>query len=171
MRRWFVLAGLTVVLAGVLASELGAVDSVAEVTAPPSVLKATVAPAPDAALLSGVAVTLQGRPLFSPSRRPPAAAPVTAEAAADGLPRLAGVIVGPSGRHAIFVDSTGHPRVGTEGSSIGGFTVRAIAPGEVTVSSSAGERVLRPSYSNIRQPETIAAAIPQPVAPPHSHAQ
>ena len=76
------------------------------------------------------------RPLFSPSRRP--AATLTASAAPPAvLPRLAGTIVHGVDRSVIFtLASGGKPVVAHEGSVVGGYTVRAIQAGRVTLAGS-----------------------------------
>ena len=102
--------------------------------------------------------SMMARPLFTRGRRAaPPAEPVMA--AAPGLPRLTGVLVNGSDRSAILVPAAGGPAmVVREGAAVGGFTVRLIKPGEVTVSAPDGERVLRLSYDRRR------AAAPQAVA-------
>jgi hypothetical protein len=107
------------------------------------------------------------RPLFSPGRRPPpppAAAQATAAAGA-AFPRLSGVIVGPSGSSAIFTDSAGHARIATEGSPVGEFTIRTIVPGQVTLTSSAGERVLHPSFPKTGGPGAAGSGAGERPAP------
>jgi hypothetical protein len=90
---------------------------------------------------------------------------VTAAAAAE-FPRLSGVIVGPSGRSAIFTDSAGHARIATEGSPVGEFTIRTIAPGQVILTSSAGERVLHPSFPKAGGGPGAGSGAGEPPAPP-----
>ena len=123
MMRWRALAALAAGLSGVLALECGAPEPMPDVAAPPAAAAAqAAAAAADTALPNALAPRLLDRPLFSPDRRlaapePPAAA----EAAAADLPRLAGVIVGPGRRSAIFTDGAGQPRIAGEGASIGRF--------------------------------------------------
>lgn len=102
----------------------------------------------DAAALADVAASVAGRPLFSPGRRPSdrPASTATVDASRDGLPRLTGVIVGPSGGRAIFAGADGKSRTAAEGDAIGTFKVQTIGPGLVTLSGSEGDRVLRPTY-------------------------
>ena len=164
MMRWLALATLAAGLAGVLALECGAADQAPEIAAPlPAAPQGTQA-APGTASLAALAPRLLGRPLFTPDPRPAAAAPEppAAEAAATDLPRLAGVIVGPGRRSAIFADGAGKPRIAAEGASIGRFTVRAIAPGQVTVTSSEGESVLRPWYADAKAPDLVRSPGPGP---------
>ena len=93
--------------------------------------------------------TILARPLFSPNRRL-AARPdgFVGVAAANSLPRLAGVIVGPGGRRAIFaLAGGGHPLVVAEGGRIGRYLVRAIVPGQVTLTDAEQQLVVRPSHA------------------------
>jgi hypothetical protein len=100
------------------------------------------------------------RPLFEPSRRPPAEGPgVTA--AAPGLPRLAGVMVTATGRQAIFAGSGDKPVILGEGARLGGFTVQSIAAGQVTVTGPNGPQVLHPSFDPNPQTSMLASA-PRP---------
>ena len=70
-----------------------------------------------------------------------------AAAASDDLPRLAGVIVGPGGGRAIFAPAEGRALVVPEGGHVGRYTVRSIVPGQVTLSDSEREFVIRPSLA------------------------
>lgn len=93
-------------------------------------------------------MTLQ-RPLFSPSRRPSApAVRGTAQAGPPGLPRLAGTLVSPAGKSAIFVAAgSDRPVLLGEGGRIGDWTVNSIGPGQVVLSGPDGRRVVRPSFA------------------------
>ena len=104
-----------------------------------------------ASALAQVAATIVERPLFSPGRRASGRPANTAAVAAmrDGLPRLAGVIVGPDGGRAIFAGADGKSHTAAAGDAVGGFTIRAIGPGTVTLAGSEGERVLRPTYVTV----------------------
>ncbi len=103
---------------------------------------------------------LLARPLFTPSRRP-APASQTAPAQPGGLPRLAGILVSPSGRQAIFAGpKDGKPIVTREGDRIADQLVQSIRPGEVTVLGPAGARVLHPAFDNTKTQATPNAAQP-----------
>ena len=159
--RWRALGALAAALAGILALECSDPEPAPDIAAPPAAAPAGVAAPPETALPAGLAARLLDRPLFSPDRR---AAP-PAETAADepsgtDLPRLAGVIVGPGRRSAIFADAAGKPRIAGEGASIGRFTVRAIAPGKVTMTSPDGESVLRPWYADAKAPDIVRSPGP-----------
>jgi hypothetical protein len=165
MKAWLAVAGLAAAFTAILWWECSAGDEPGS-AAPP--LRADrpspSAPPPtlDDARLAQIATLLLERPLFSPDRRPAAtpSAAAAADSAVQALPRLTGVIFGPARRSAIFADDAGHPRIAAEGTRLGRFTITAIAPGQVTVSSPDGERVLRPAYPGAKPPETVAAALP-----------
>ena len=97
--------------------------------------------------LDGPAQSMLARPLFSPGRRPAAVAEGAGGGESDTLPRLAGVIVAPGGGRAIFAQGQGRPLVVAEGGRIGRYVVRAIVPGQVTLSDAERELVLRPSLA------------------------
>lgn len=106
--------------------------------------------------------TSLARPLFSPSRRPPAASPAMLGAAAPSLPRVAGVVITASGRRAIFATKNGaKPLVVGEGGQVGAFTVQSIRAGQVTVLGPEGERVLKPAFDP-DPPAPVRPALPQP---------
>ncbi len=65
----------------------------------------------------------------------------------NSLPRLAGVVVAPGGRRAIFAPAEGRPLVVPEGGHIGRYVVRAIMPGQVTLSDAEQQLVVRPSHA------------------------
>lgn len=104
--------------------------------------------APDPDQLARWTATSLARPLFSPSRRPPAvAAADQAASAAPTLPRIAGVVVTPAGRRVIFAEAKGgKPLVVAEGGQVAGFTVRSIQAGKVVLRGPDGERVLSPAF-------------------------
>jgi hypothetical protein len=120
-----------------------------------------VAGAPSALLSHGQRGTMPGlrekpvdsagailaRPLFAPSRRPPAPAAATDPAAIAEPPRLTGVIVAPSTRRAIFAATKGRATVVSEGGSIGGYLVKSIDPSGAVLSGPMGEHVLRTTYA------------------------
>lgn len=105
---------------------------------------------PDAS--AGWQATLLQRPLFSPSRRPP---PSAGAAGIVGLPRLAGVLVAPGDRHAIFAGGI----VVAEGGAVGRYTVQAIDAGQVTLRGPEGTQVLRPAFASVST-AAQAAAVP-----------
>ena len=143
------LLSLAVVLLGALGLDLGAASGDdAAVSLTPSSIPASpgagrsMPPRPNAAWEA----TILERPLFNQDRRP-VATPGVAGGPAPGLPRLAAVVVHPTGRTATFIPADGgKPVVAREGTRVGGFTVQAIQAGQVTVLGPDGVRVLRPSF-------------------------
>jgi hypothetical protein len=119
----------------------------------------------DADALADIATSVTQRPLFSPTRRPSATADQSAgpATAAQELPRLTGVIIGPSGGWAIFADANGKSHAAAAGDVIGAFKVRAIGPGVVTLSGSEGDRVLRPTF--VSSPAAASSEIPASEVP------
>lgn len=143
------LLSLAVVLLGALGLELGAASRDDEaVGMAPSSIPASPSPrqAVPANLDAAWEATILGRPLFNRDRRPVAAPGVTGSAA-PGLPRLAAVVVHPTGRTATFAPADGgKPVVAREGTRVGSFTVQAIQAGQVTVLGPDGVHVLHPSF-------------------------
>lgn len=129
--------------------------------------QAAISPAADATAFRGdetskYVATILARPLFAPSRRPGATGAVGAVA---GLGRLSGVMVGPGGRHAIFVMAGGSkPIVVGEGAHIAGYVVQSIDDGAVTILGPDGHRTLRPTFDP-GTPAKPAAPAPRPGAP------
>ncbi len=119
---------------------------------------------PDPNQVARWAATVLARPLFSPGRRPPAAAAAPG-AVAPSLPRVAGIMVTPAGRRAIFAEKGAKPLVLGEGGQVGGFTVQSIRAGQVTVRGPEGVRVLSPTFDpDAPAPASAAAkAAPSPL--------
>jgi hypothetical protein len=90
--------------------------------------------------------TILARPLFSVGRRRAAPPAIPVAEKAESVPRLSGIVIGVSERHAIFADADGHSHIVSEGMLIGSFTVTAIEPGQVILTSSKGVRVLHTTY-------------------------
>jgi hypothetical protein len=143
-----------------LAWELGAFSTAEHIILPHP---RPVAAAPPAALPDHTdewVAAILSRPLFSPDRRPPSEASAVAASSQmpEGLPRLAGVIISPFGRSAIFANEGGKPVVVTEGGRVNAWIVRAIDIGTVQVSGPEGARELHPSFESA--PATQAAPTP-----------
>ena len=82
------------------------------------------------------------RPLFSPSRRPPAGEAASTLGSA-GRYRLEGLIITNAARHALLAEVTsGRTLIVGEGQVVGGWTVKRIAPDGVVMASPAGETTL-----------------------------
>lgn len=81
------------------------------------------------------------RPVFSATRRPNAVS-----VAGPRQPRLAGIVLGPSGRRAIFAGDGGHRGiVAAVGQQAGDWRVQAIEADSVRVIGPAGVRTLHPT--------------------------
>ena len=92
------------------------------------------------------AATAVERPLFREDRRPPKAAAEPARG--ERRPRLTGVIVGPSGRTAIFrVGDDPKPVIVREGGRVGDLTVRSIEPGRAVVEARGALTNVVPSFT------------------------
>lgn len=128
-------------------------------TAPSGTVRDASASLPPGVVADATRIVL-ARPLFSPQRRP-------ASVAVSGpqRPRLAGIIVAPGGRRAIFAGA-GDARglvVGV-GQQAGAWHVMAIDDSGVRVSGPDGMRVLHPSRDNSGPGGTAATA---DALPPH----
>ena len=96
------------------------------------------------------AATALARPLFSPDRRPAAdAATVASGRSVPGLPRLAGILVGPFGRSAIFATNDAKPIVVQEGGRVAAYTVKSIEATQVHLLGPDGAQVLYPSFEAV----------------------
>ena len=142
-------------------SALGVAGVAAELAMPGDPLATLPTPAPvalptatkakagvrDAATLTEVTTGLTQRPLFRPGRRaPPSERTETVSDAPSERPRLAGVIIGPAGRTAIFAGADGKSVAVAPGSSIGRFSIKTILPDRVTLAGPDGEIDVRPTF-------------------------
>jgi hypothetical protein len=102
--------------------------------------------------------TIRARPLFTPGRRPPHQSHVKAPTPTTtaGPPRLAGVLVSPAGKAAIFAGSGPKPVVVREGGRLGQFAVQSIEAGRVTLRGPEGAIVLQPTFENEAKPATAS---------------
>lgn len=98
------------------------------------------------------------RPLFSPNRRPAADLAGAVGGSPAGLPRLAGIVVGPLGRSAIFAVDGGKPIVVQEGGRVAAYLVKSIEAEEVRLLGPDGARVLSPSFEHGMDKTAGAAA-------------
>jgi hypothetical protein len=107
--------------------------------------------------------TVLGRPLFTVGRRPPKSSGGGHLAANTGLPRLAGIMITPQGKRAIFAPDGGKPLVVAEGGALDDATVRTIKRDRVVVTGPKGEQTLWPTYDHNRVGGgTTAPIFPQP---------
>ena len=110
------------------------------------------------------------RPLFTPGRRPQAAAVVAQQAApAPTLPRVAGIVVMDGSKRVIFAGAgAGRELVLAEGADVTGFRVQSIEPGRGTVAGPGGTRTLLTSFDAHRPdgPAALPVPLPPPAPPP-----
>jgi hypothetical protein len=139
-------------------------------SAPPPVPHAT-APHPVSASAStaeardidDLADTVLGRPLFTVGRRPPKSSGGGRMAVNTGYPRLAGIMITPFGKRAIFAPDGGKPLVLAEGGALDDATVRSIKRDRVVVTGPKGDQVLWPTYDHNRVGGgTTVPTFPQP---------
>ncbi len=167
-----ILAGLSVLQVAVLVLEWSG-GGEEPVVKPPAAHKLTLASPADgeARDTSDWSDTILARPLFSSNRRP-AKVDKGAGSAGAPMPRLAGIMITPQGRRAIFApDGGGKQMVLAEGASVNEVAIRSIQPDRVILASGA---VLRLAYDKQRgsgspvQPFVpIQPNLPQPgFAPP-----
>jgi len=114
------------------------------------------------------------RPLFSPSRRPSQSN--LGNAADDsGLAdsRLAGIVIEPGRRFAIFAPQGAKLLTVTEGETVSGWRVESISPHEVSLSGPDGTKTLQPKFDpNLAPPseETTPPTAPVFGVPPNLRA-
>jgi hypothetical protein len=159
---------LALVLGGVLYLEAGPGPSGAEMGEPAAGRAAEAlrpnprAPAEDA---GPWVATILARPLFSPTRRPPAPSAGPAKPTAE-MPRLAGVLVSEAGGEAIFARPGQKPTVARTGDRVGPYLVTSISAGEVTLSGPAGAVTLHPAFASAAEQPPAAPAAPSPLGKP-----
>lgn len=106
-----------------------------------------------AADLDKMVATILARPLFSPSRRPAAAAlDASAVQGRASLPKLSGIIHAPDLRRAIFQSPGSEKPVVTdvgEGQAINDWTVQDIGPESVTLIRDGQTVLLTPTFGTI----------------------
>jgi hypothetical protein len=109
--------------------------------------------------LASLTQEILARPVFSPTRRPPATAEGDPRGNSDlNGTRLTGIVIEPGRRFAIFAAADAKPLELDEGQSLGGWKIETITPREVIVSGQGGSRILRPKLER----ETTGPAGPTP---------
>jgi hypothetical protein len=157
------LDGITVALAGLLFLEVHSATRPPDVRTQRSALSASQTQHLDDTNISAPEPTLStwrnmmlSRPLFDPTRRPPA--PTQAPAAPVELPRLSGIMVTPTEKIAVFSPATGAPIIVNQNSRFGPFTVMAISGETVAIKGPSGVIVLRSDFSAREGPVSSTAA-------------
>ena len=159
-----ILAGLSVLLLAVLVLEWTGGGEEPVVRAPSthklSAALPTDAEGRDTAEWSD---TILARPLFSSSRRPPKVAKGAGTAGAP-MPRLAGIMITPQGRRAIFApEGGGKQLVLAEGANVNDVAIRSIQPDRVILATGT---VLTLAYDKQRGSGTTQPFVPiQPNLP------
>lgn len=99
------------------------------------------------------------RPLFSPSRRPPAETAHPVNVPSKLLSRLSGVVVSPSGRFAIFDSGDGSRSIIAKvGDHVGATAIEIIAAGQVAVREADGTVMLHTAFAS----QASQASLPIP---------
>ena len=157
---------LAALLASVAAAELAWPGATQPTPGPAPPRDAATAEPRPAEPVGPWATTLLERPVFSPGRRPDSApaVPGTPAPGRPEPPRLAGILMTPGGRRAIFAAGTteGRGTVVSEGGTVGSWRVDAIRAGDVQLSGPDGRRTIRPSFSNLPPAPALAAAPQEP---------
>ena len=101
--------------------------------------------------------TALARPLFDPTRRPPAPAEskMATELGLESL-RLAGIITAPDRRLAIFAVAGAQPLALGEGEAVSGWQIESITPRQVSLTAFGEMRTLQPQSG----PATADAMVP-----------
>jgi len=155
--------GLLAVLAGLVVFEwVGGAGEPGKVSAPRPHAAAPPQEAEARETADWAASVLQ-RPLFSASRKPARTAKPGSAAAPSSMPRLAGIMITPQGRRAIFASTgAGKPLVLAEGGSVNDVVIRAIQADRVILASGA---VMLPTYDKTRVPGVGGTQPFVPIAP------
>jgi hypothetical protein len=118
---------------------------------------------------AGWVASILARPLFSVTRKPDAGPATAAAAAGDDaatdLPRLSGVFIYSTIRHAVF-QPVGDvpPLVVGEGELVAGWTVAKIERGAVTLTGPKGETTVEPKFDEnmVPPPPQLPPSLPKP---------
>jgi len=108
------------------------------------------------------------RPLFNSTRRPPETAPTAATDSDLAGTRLAGIVIDPRRRLAIFAVNGDKPLRLGEGEAVSGWRIESITPREVSLTGPAGTKTLQPKMDpNLTPAAGQPAGIPgRPPTPP-----
>jgi hypothetical protein len=135
-------------LAGIIVGEQVLSVAVVEASTAYAEPMAPAASPPPAVDTDAIVAKILERPLFTASRRaprPPEAPAPPPPTAPELKARLAGMLVGPDDKQALFAREGGAVVAVREQQEIDGWTVTAIDIDKVVVSSTFGERVLQPT--------------------------
>jgi hypothetical protein len=167
MNRLFRLAliGLNIGLAAIVGAELTrALPKAAPLPEPREQMRELAFQPAPAIDLERSAASIRARPLFTPGRRPAAPPPpvMLAEAVVvhQLTARLAGLMIQPGRREALFATDGQKPIAVALGDRIEGWTVTSIEPDGVMLSGPSGERRLTPTGSEHSTSEPSTQAKP-----------
>jgi hypothetical protein len=156
--RLILLVSVCVGFAGIIVAELysvsGEPSAVAAAAPRPRAPPPTARRQPDRP--DDLVAVILARPLLSPSRRPPVSGANEAVASDLAGNRLAGIVIEPDRRTAIFAVPGAKPLILTEGESVSGWQIESITPTEVSLVSRSGTKTLQPTLD------------PNPPAPPRA---
>ena len=160
-----------VLFAGIIAMELtsGPPEPIGQVRPPQRTETAAPAEPSRTPATDELVATALGRPIFSPTRRPPEQALGTAVPAEDALAgaRLTGIVIGPDRQMAIFAIAGAKPLELSEGQSITGWHIDRITPQGVSISGPTGVKTLIPTIDPLLDTGArTGRAIPPPPPPP-----
>jgi general secretion pathway protein N len=105
------------------------------------------------------------RPLFSSTRRPPAAANDSVISSDLADTRLTGIVTEPGHQVAIFAVNGAKPLRLTEGEAVSGWRIESITPREVSLSGPGGTKTLEPKLDpSLAQPPPGSTPTANPAA-------
>jgi hypothetical protein len=106
------------------------------------------------------AEAINQRPLFTVGRHPPKSGHGHQHTLDTGLPRLAGIMITPWGRRAIFMPDGGKPLTLAEGASLDDDTIRQIRSDRVVLTGPKGEVILHLTYDKSRPTGLLTTTTP-----------
>lgn len=111
---------------------------------------------------AGLLSSVLDNPLFSPTRRPQPQGEARGPSTLAGI-RLAGIVIEPERRIAIFSVPGAKPVIRVEGESLGDWRIATISAQDVSLSGPAGTQVLEPKPDlSLARPSPAIAAAPRP---------
>ena len=160
-RGALLLVGGCVLFAAVIVAEFSGTGG--DTPAPKAASRAEAAPAAGpvpAAPLDTLLATTLARPLFDATRRPPQSSGGSVSTITDK--RLAGIVIEPGQRLAIFAVEGAKPLALSEGETVDGWRIESITPREVSLRGPNGTETFQPKLDPKR---VFRAPTPPPVNP------
>lgn len=163
-RGVLLLVGGCVLFAAIIVAELSGSGDDAPATKPPSRAEDAPAAGPGpAAPLDTLLATTLARPLFDATRRPSRSGGESVSAITDK--RLAGIVIEPGQRLAIFAVDGAKPLALSEGETVDGWRIESITPREVSLRGPNGTETFQPKLDPKRVFPTPAQPPVNPTAP------